>query len=139
MSLPTLLDIAKLDAGIGYPIIEEAVKIAPELMVVPADTILGTTMELTVRNGLPAVAFRNANEGVPRSKSSYETRNFQTHILDHQIAVDEQIVNGDSPQATGPVPTPELYLVVADPGAVGFTGFVWTGWTGFWKDEQGLE
>jgi hypothetical protein len=94
MSLPTLLDIAKLDAGIGYSIIEESVKIAPELTVVPADTIVGTTMELTVRTGLPAVAFRNANEGVPRSKSSYETRTFQTHILDHQIAVDEQIVNG---------------------------------------------
>lgn len=94
MSLPTLLDIAKLDAGIGYPIIEEAVKLAPELMVVPADTILGTTMELTVRTGLPSVRFRNANEGVARSKSSYETRTFQTHILDHQIAVDDQVVNG---------------------------------------------
>jgi len=94
MSVPTLLDIAKLDAGIGYPLIEEAVKLAPELMVIPADTILGTTMELTVRTGLPSVRFRNANEGVPRSKSSYETRTFQTHILDHQVAVDEQIVNG---------------------------------------------
>ena len=94
MSVPTLLDIAKLDAGIGYPLIEEAIKLAPELMVVPADTILGTTMELTVRSGLPSVRFRNANEGVPRSKSTYETRTFQTHILDHQVAVDEQIVNG---------------------------------------------
>jgi len=94
MSVPTLLDIAKLDAGIGYPLIEEAVKMAPELTVVPADTMTGTTMELTVRTGLPSVRFRNANEGVPRSKSSYETRTFQTHILDHQIAVDAQIVDG---------------------------------------------
>jgi hypothetical protein len=29
MSVPTLLDIAKLDAGIGYPLIEEAVKLPP--------------------------------------------------------------------------------------------------------------
>jgi hypothetical protein len=94
MSVPTLLDIAKLDAGIGYPLIEEAVKLAPELQVVPADTITGTTMELTVRTGLPSVRFRNANEGVPRTKSSYETRTFQTHILDHQVAVDSQIVDG---------------------------------------------
>jgi hypothetical protein len=94
MSVPTLLDIAKLDAGIGYPIIEEAVKMAPELTIVPADTMTGTTMELTVRSGLPSVRFRNANEGVPRSKSSYETRTFQTHILDHQIAVDAQVVDG---------------------------------------------
>ena len=94
MSVPTLLDLAKLDAGVGYPIIEESVKSAPELRVVPASTILGTTMELTVRTGLPSVAFRDANQGVARSKSKYETRTFQTHILDHQIAVDEQIVNG---------------------------------------------
>lgn len=94
MSVPTLLDIAKLDAGIGYPIIEEVVKNAPELRLVPADTITGTTMELSVRTGLPSVRFRNANEGVPRSKSSYETRTFQTHILDHQIAVDAQVVDG---------------------------------------------
>ena len=53
MSVPTLLDLAKLDAGIGYPIIEEVVKLAPELRLVPADTITGTTMELTVRTGLP--------------------------------------------------------------------------------------
>jgi len=51
-------------------------------------------MELTVRTGLPSVAFRDAEPGVARGKSSYETRTFQTHILDHQIAVDEQIVNG---------------------------------------------
>ena len=94
MSVPTLLDLTKLDAGIGYPIIEEVVKLAPELQIVPADTIVGTTMELTVRTGLPSVSFRNANEGVKRSKSSYETRTFQTHILDHQIAVDAQIVDG---------------------------------------------
>ena len=62
MSVPTLLDIAKLDAGIGYPLIEEAVKMAPELTVVPADTMTGTTMELTVRTGLPSVRFRNAND-----------------------------------------------------------------------------
>ena len=94
MSVPTLLDLAKLDAGIGYPIIEEIIKLAPELQIVPADTIVGTTMELTVRTGLPSVSFRNANEGVARSKSSYETRTFQTHILDHQIAVDSQVVDG---------------------------------------------
>lgn len=94
MSVPTLLDLARLDAGVGYPIIDEAIKSAPELRTVPAATILGTTMELTVRTGLPTVAFRDANQGVARSKSNYETRTFQTHILDHQIAVDEQIVAG---------------------------------------------
>lgn len=87
--LPTLLDLAKIDAGDSYPIIEEAMRIAPELMLFPADTMDGTTMELTVRSDLPTVGFRNANQGAPRSKSKYLTRVFQTHLLDAQIAVDE--------------------------------------------------
>jgi hypothetical protein len=94
MALPTLLDLAKTDAGIGYPIIEESIQAAPELQVVPAATISGSTMELTVRTGLPTVAFRNANEGVDRSKSAYTTKTFQTHIIDHQIAVDKQVLTG---------------------------------------------
>ncbi|NDD52888.1 hypothetical protein EBZ39_03240 [bacterium] len=94
MALPTLLDLAKTDAGIGYDIIEESIQSAPELRTVPAATIKGTTMELTVRTGLPTVAFRNANEGVERSKSSYATKTFQTFILDHQIAVDKQVISG---------------------------------------------
>ena len=87
--MPTLLDLAKIDAGDSYPLIEEAIKIAPELSLFPADTIDGTTMELTVRSDLPTVGFRNANQGAPRSKSKYLTRVFQTHLLDAQIAVDE--------------------------------------------------
>jgi len=94
MSVPTLLDLARVDAGIAYPIIEDSLKSAPELSVFPAATISGSTMELTVRTGLPSVAFRDANEGVARSKSSYDTKVFQTHILDHQIAVDKQVLTG---------------------------------------------
>lgn len=91
--LPTLLDLKRLDAGIGYNIIEENAKIAPELKVIPADTMAGTEMELTVRKNLPTVQFRNINEGTPLSKSEYETRIFQTHIIDHQIRVDVALVN----------------------------------------------
>jgi hypothetical protein len=87
--LPTLLDLAKVDAGDAYPLIEESVQIAPELGLFPADIINGTTMELTVRTDLPTVGFRHANEGAPRSKSKFETRVFQTFLLDAQIAVDE--------------------------------------------------
>ncbi len=90
--LPTLLDIKKLDEGIGYNIINEVVTLAPELRILPAETISGTTVALTVRKGLPGVSFRNYNEGTTRTKSEYETRTFQTYILDHQVAVDAQLV-----------------------------------------------
>ncbi len=92
--LPNLLDIAKIDAGDAYPIIEESVKLAPELQVVPADVITSTSMQLTVRTDIPAVAFRNLNEGSARSKSEYVTRTFETHILDHQVAVDIRLLDG---------------------------------------------
>lgn len=87
----TLLDLKKLDDGIGYDIIEENISMAPELRIIPADTLSGISMTLTVRTDLPTVAFRNINEGVARSKSKYETRQFQTATLDHQVAVDTQL------------------------------------------------
>src|SRR5690606_3869546 len=88
----TLLDLKKLDAGIGFELIEESIVEAPELRIIPADTIPGTEMKLTVRSKLPEVAFRHYNEGVARSKSSYEDRVFETAILDHQVAVDVKLV-----------------------------------------------
>lgn len=88
---PTLLDIQKLNAGVGFDIIEENVLNCPELKVLPADTLTGTEMELTVRTDLPTVGFRRINEGTPRSKSKYETRIFQCADLSHQCAVDEAL------------------------------------------------
>ncbi len=91
-ALPTLLDIAKSDAGIGYPIIMEASRIAPELRLIPADTMVGTEMKLTVNVGLPTVGFRRVNEGAPRSRGSQDARVFQCFDLDHQIACDDASV-----------------------------------------------
>lgn len=86
--LPTLLDIKKLNDGVGFDIIEENVLLAPELRIIPADVLTGTEMTLTVRTDLPTVAFRRVNEGSARSKSKYETRIFQCADLSHQVAID---------------------------------------------------
>lgn len=90
----TALDILKLNAGALAPLVEEVAVNAPELALLPADTITGTTLEVAVRTGLPSVAFRNANEGVSRSKSTFETKLFQTHILDSQVACDLAVLDG---------------------------------------------
>jgi hypothetical protein len=92
MSL-TLLDIAKLNSGVGFNIIEENILLAPELRLIPMETITGTEIRLTVRTDLPSVAFRRLNEGTPRSKSKYEERIFQCADLSHQVAVDKAIVD----------------------------------------------
>lgn len=99
MPVYTLLELAKLELGIGYNIIEENVSRSPELRLFPADTMDGDTMQLTVRTDLPTVGFRNANEGTPRSKSNYENRTFQTAILDHQTAVDCALADKRKPAA----------------------------------------
>jgi len=91
---PTLLDLKKIEAGIGYNLIAEALtQMRPELSVVPADTLIGTSMELTVLAGLPTVAFRNLNEGVAKSKGRFETRTFQCGIIDQQVQVDKRLVD----------------------------------------------
>jgi hypothetical protein len=105
----TLLDIKKLDAGIGFELIEESIQSAPELRMIPAETIAGTEIKLTVRTDLPEVSFRNYNEGTPRSKSAYEDRVFQTAILDHQVAIDRKLVEN----ALEPVKVLENHMVGA--------------------------
>jgi hypothetical protein len=92
-AFPTLLDIAKSDAGIGYPIIMEASRLAPELRLFPADTMIGSEMKLTVNVGLPTVGFRSVNQGAPRSRGVTEERVFQCYDLDHQLACDDASVS----------------------------------------------
>jgi hypothetical protein len=87
------LDMAKIGSGFAYPIIEENVKHAPELEVIPAAPMIGDSMTLTVRTDLPDVRFRKYNEGVARSKSKFETRIFQAMPISHQIAVDKELAD----------------------------------------------
>jgi hypothetical protein len=88
---PTLSDIAKLDAGSGYPVIDETIHRSRELELFPAATIDGTSMELSVLTTLPTINFRGANQGNARVKAEWATKLFQTAILEQQIAID---VNG---------------------------------------------
>lgn len=93
MPLPTLLDIKKLNDGVGFDIVEENVLLCPELRVIPAEVINGTDMKLTVRTDLPTIGFRNLNEGTPRSKSKYDNRVFSCADISGQIAVDLGVYN----------------------------------------------
>lgn len=89
--MPTLLDIKKIDAGAGYDLIKEAVTaLRPELSFIPADTMVETTMELSVLTKLPAVGFRNINEGSAKSKPEFENRVFQCGIIDQAIQADRR-------------------------------------------------
>ena len=98
----TLLDIAKLngsDKVVG--LIEEALVLAPEVSLFPARTIRGTSYKTAVRTVLPTTQFRNANEGVASSKSTFVNRLVETFILDAQIKVDKAVADAyeDGPAA----------------------------------------
>lgn len=90
----TLLDIAKAngsDAVVG--LIEEATKRHPELTIVPSRTIVGLSFKTLVRTGLPTVVFRDANQGTDPTKSAYENRVFETHILSPRIFADKAVAD----------------------------------------------
>jgi len=98
----TLLDIAKLngsDAAVG--LIEESLVLAPEVATFPARTIRGTSYKTVVRSALPTTQFRNANEGVASSNSTFVNRLVETFILDAQIKVDKAVADAyeDGPEA----------------------------------------
>jgi hypothetical protein len=97
-SYQTLADVAALDAGIGYPVIDESVVQFPELSIFPATTMPGTVMEVTVFDTLPVAEFRNVNEGTDRKSVAFKTKVFSTAIIDHQLAVDKALVKSSKDQ-----------------------------------------
>jgi len=86
----TLLDIAKLngsDAVVG--LIEEVRTVAPEVTIIPARTITGTSYETVARSVLPTVDFRKVNEGTDATKSEFTNRRVETFILSARVEADK--------------------------------------------------
>lgn len=92
MARATLLDIAKLtgnDKVVG--LIEENILTTPELNIVPARTIAGTSFKTSIRTGWPTVGFRNANEGTTASKSTFRQDLVQCYIMNGRVEVDKAV------------------------------------------------
>jgi hypothetical protein len=89
MPQATLLDIAKLngsDTVVG--LIEENLTYAPEVQILPARTIRGTSYKIASRVKFPDVAFRAANEGSIPGKSEYENALIECYILSAAVQAD---------------------------------------------------
>jgi len=94
MAVTTLLDIAKANGSdpiVG--LIDETTKAHPEISMVAARTIKGLNYKTWVRTGLPTAGFRQANQGVASSKSTYENRLVDTYIFDPRIEVDKAVAD----------------------------------------------
>lgn len=96
--MPTLLDLAKQrgnDVQVG--LIEESIQVNPEWRVLPGREISGTAYKTLVRTGFPTAQFRLPNEGVPRSKSTFENRTVECYLADSQVAADKAIADAWEP------------------------------------------
>ena len=89
MAQANLLDIAKLngsDTSVG--LIEETLTYAPEVQIMPARTIRGTSYKIASRVSYPGVGFRAANEGSTPTKSEFENQLIECYILSGAVQAD---------------------------------------------------
>lgn len=94
MAQVNLLDLAKLkdnDSVVG--LIEEVLTYAPEVQVLPARSIKGTSYKIGSRTGYPGVGFRNANEGSTPGKSTFESQLVECYILSSAIIADKAVAD----------------------------------------------
>ena len=94
MAVTTLLDIAKAngsDAAVG--LIEEVMTYSPEVSLGAARTIKGLSYKTLVRTNLPTAAFRNANEGVAATKSTWENRVVECFTLNPRWECDKAVAD----------------------------------------------
>jgi hypothetical protein len=94
MPVPNLLDIAALnnsDQVVG--LIDENIRYTPELEIIPARSIKGTSYKTTLVTGDPSVGFRAANEGNTPSKVSFRNDLHQCFILSGRIECDKAVAD----------------------------------------------
>lgn len=92
-----LLDlVARSSSDTVAGLIELVTTSAPEMQVLPVIPRAGTTYKVTRRSLLPGSGFRNVNEGVAKTASTYTQQVVSMNFLDVQLEVDDAIVRGDT-------------------------------------------
>jgi hypothetical protein len=89
-----MLDLAlQRNNDVQVGLIEESILTQPEMRIFPMRQIKSTAYKTLVRTGFPIAQFRHLNEGVARSKSTFENRLTECFILDTQIAADKALAD----------------------------------------------
>lgn len=92
----TLLDLAKSNGSdMTVGLVEENLNAAPELEILPARLIKGTSFKTLVRTAYPSTGFRKANEGVEPKKSTYVNKEFGLYYYDGQMEMDNAVATAD--------------------------------------------
>lgn len=92
--MPSLLDVIKLnnsDAVVG--LIDEASRAVPQVRLGEARTIKGLNYKTLVRTAVPAVGFRNANQGTPLVQSAFEQRLVECFLMNPPFEADKAVAD----------------------------------------------
>jgi hypothetical protein len=111
MALQTLTGVAKFGPHVRTELIEEAVKVSPEISVLPWKTVPGYTYSTLVRTADPTVTFRAVNSGIASTCSTYTNRTITTAILNPRIEVDKAVADACADGA-------EIYMAKETLGAM---------------------
>jgi len=91
---PTLLDIAKMTGNDpAVALVEEVITEVPELRLLAARPIPGTSYKTLVRTALPTVGFRNSNQGAVQGKSAYAERRVECFIMNPRWNSDKAVAD----------------------------------------------
>lgn len=90
-------------------LVEDVPIYAPEFAQIPVTVKSGTSYRIVKRTALPAAQFRQVNQGINVSKSSYKQEVKEMFPLDIIINVDEMIVQGDDESSGGDILTKEAH------------------------------
>ncbi len=92
----TMLDLAKMNGSdVTVGLIEENLNAAPEIGVLPARQVKGTSFKTLVRTAYPTTGFRKVNEGQEPTKSTYVNKLFELYYYDGQMEVDNAAATAD--------------------------------------------
>jgi hypothetical protein len=93
LTLLDLITLQKNDPLTG--LVEDVTTYAPEVSSIPVVVRPGITYYIAKRTALPSSGFRQVNQGIAASKSSFKKEVKEMFPIDCQITVDEMIVKGD--------------------------------------------
>ena len=94
MTMPNLLDIARANGSDGVVgLVDETTRAHPELTLGAARTIKGLNYKTLVRVALPAVSFRNVNEGTAATRGRVENRLVETFLMNPRWECDKAVAD----------------------------------------------
>ena len=123
MKYPTLADTVGAYSSHFSGVFQSIELAAPELSVLPVQTIPGRKMEFSLQKA-GVTGFRGTNEGVSGNAGKFEPYEVNTYILDASIAFDKSVI-GDFPGGVNAYAAKQLANSLRSRGEAFSTQFYW--------------